>query len=73
MKNVFSIRLTDFERKELDQISKAEKLPIGNLIRESIDRFVAVKRFRQLRKKALVFAEQKGIYTDEDAFKSFEK
>ena len=73
MKNVFSIRLSDFERKELGQISKAEKLPIGTLIRESIDRFVAVKRFRQLRAKAMVFAEKKGIYTDEDAFKSFEK
>ena len=73
MKSVFSIRLTEFERKELDQISKDEKSPVGKLIRESIDRFVAVKRFRQLRKRAMVFAEKKGIYTDEDAFKAFEK
>jgi hypothetical protein len=73
MKSVFSIRLTEFERKELGQISKTEKSPVGKLIRESIDRFIAVKRFRQLRSKALTFAEKKGIYTDEDAFKVFER
>ena len=73
MKSVFSIRLTDFAIKELGQISKEERSSVGKLIRESIDRFIAVKRFRQLRKKALVFAEQKGIYTDEDAFKAFDR
>ena len=73
MKEVFSIRLTGFERKELSVISAEDNMPIGQLIRESIDRFIAVKRFRQLKKKAMPYAQARGIYTDEDAMATISK
>jgi hypothetical protein len=43
---------------------------IRDIVRESIRRYVAVEKFRTLRKKALPFAEAQGFLTDEDVFKA---
>jgi hypothetical protein len=42
----------------------------SDLVRESIRRYAAVYRFRQLRKRVLPFAEAQGLLTDEDVFES---
>ena len=70
MKRPITIRLPEELRKTLKQISEKEKLPMSDLVRESIRRYAAVYRFRQLRKKVLPFAEAQGLLTDEDVFKS---
>ena len=68
MKRPITIRLPDDLRKLLDEISKQEHLPVSDLVRESIRRYAAVYRFRQLRKKVLPFAEAQGLLTDDDVF-----
>jgi predicted transcriptional regulator len=70
MNRPMTIRLPDELRKMLDQISREERLPISDLVRESIRRYAAVYRFRQLRKRVLPFAEAQGLLTDEDVFES---
>jgi Arc/MetJ-type ribon-helix-helix transcriptional regulator len=70
MKRPISIRLPDELREMLDQISKQEGLPVSDLVRESIRRYAAVYRFRQLRKRVLPFAEAQGLLTDDDVFES---
>jgi len=70
MNRPITIRLPEDLRKTLMQISKSERLPMSNLVRESIRRYAAVYRFRQLRKRVLPFAEAQGLLTDEDVFKS---
>ena len=70
MNRPMTIRLPDELRKMLNQISKEERMPISDLVRESIRRYAAVYRFRQLRKRALPFAEAQGLLTDEDVFES---
>jgi Arc/MetJ-type ribon-helix-helix transcriptional regulator len=70
MNRPMTIRLPAELRKMLDQISKEERLPISDLVRESIRRYAAVYRFRQLRKRVLPFAEAEGLLTDEDIFES---
>lgn len=57
-------------RSQLKSISKTEHVPISDLVRESIGKYVAIKRFRQLRNKVLPFAEAQGLLTDEDIFKT---
>ena len=42
--------------------------PVSDVVRESIRRYVAVERFRALRRKVLPFAEAQGFLTDEDVF-----
>jgi predicted transcriptional regulator len=69
----FTIRLPETLKRELDQISKEERVPAGQLVRDSIDRYVSIIKFRKLRKKILPFAEARGIITDEDVFKSLKR
>ncbi|MFH1260143.1 MAG: CopG family transcriptional regulator [Elusimicrobiota bacterium] len=73
MKSVFTVRLSSDTRKELEQISRQEREPLGQIVRESIEHYIAVKRFRQLRKKTLPFAEAQGLITDEDVFRALKK
>jgi predicted transcriptional regulator len=65
-----TIRLPDRLRKELDAISRQRQLPVSDLVRESLTRYVAVQKFRQLRDKTLPAAEAKGFLTDEDVFRA---
>ena len=70
MNRPLTIRLPEDLRKILDQISKKERMPVSDLVRESIRRYAAVYRFRQLRKKVLPFAEAQGLLTDDDVFEN---
>lgn len=70
MNRPMTIRLPEELRKALKEISKAERLPVSDVVRESIRRYAAVYRFRQLRKRVLPFAEAQGLLTDEDVFES---
>lgn len=70
MKDTITIRLPEKLQKELDVVTKAEKSSKSNIIRDAIARYLAAKRFEQLRKKVLPFAEAQGLLTDEDVFKA---
>jgi predicted transcriptional regulator len=65
-----TIRLPAHLRRELEKLSKQRQRAAGDIVRESLRRYLAVERFRELRGKALPFAEAQGILTDEDVFKS---
>jgi len=68
--NTLTIRLPDELRDHLQRLSQERSKPISDIVRESIRRYVAVERFRALRRKALPFAEAQGLLTDEDVFRA---
>jgi len=68
--NTLTIRLPDDLRADLQRLSREQSKPISDIVRESIRRYVAVERFRSLRRKVLPFAEAQGFLTDEDVFKA---
>jgi predicted transcriptional regulator len=68
MKQTLTIRIQDDLRKELQELSKAESKPVSDLVRESIRRYVAIRKFKRLRNKVLPFAEAQGVLTDDDVF-----
>ena len=70
MNRPMTIRLPEELRKVLDHIAKEERVPVSDLVRESIRRYASVYRFRQLRRRVLPFAEAQGLLTDDDVFKS---
>lgn len=70
MKDTITIRLPEKLQKELNAVVKTEKTSKSEIIREAVARYVAIKRFQQLRKKVLPFAEAGGLITDEDIFKT---
>lgn len=70
MQSTITIRLPEKLQQDLDRVVKAEKASKSDVIRDAIERHVALKRFQQLRKKVLPFAEAEGLLTDEDVFKA---
>lgn len=68
--NTLTIRLPDDLRADLQRLSREQRKPISDIVRESIRQYVAVERFRALRRKVLPFAEAQGFLTDEDVFRA---
>lgn len=71
MNRALNIRIPEDLRTELLALSKEERAPFSDLVRESLREFLAVRRFRRLRRKILPLAEAQGLLTDEDVFKRF--
>jgi len=70
MSDTITIRLPKKLQKELNIVTKIEKISKSEVVREAVSRYLAVKRFQQLRKQVLPFAESEGLLTDEDVFKA---
>ena len=68
--NTLTIRIPDDLKVNLQKISREQNKPVSDVVRESIRRYIAVERFRALRRKVLPFAEAQGFLTDEDVFKA---
>lgn len=69
MNRSISIRIPDDVKKKLKAISKKESKSLSDLVRESLQKYIVVYSFRQLRNTVLPFAEAQGILTDEDIYK----
>jgi predicted transcriptional regulator len=63
-----TIRIPDDLRKDLQELSRSENKPASDIVRDSLKRYLAIHRFRQLRNVTLPFAEAQGILSDEDVF-----
>ena len=63
-----TVRLPEELKQELEKLCENENVPMSDVIRESIKRYIAIRRFRALRGKTLPFAETQGLLTDEDVF-----
>jgi predicted transcriptional regulator len=65
-----TVRLPAALKADLDEISREENKAVSDIVRESLRRYVAIEKFRSVRKKILPFAEAQGLLTDEDVFKA---
>jgi len=70
MRGTITIRLPEKLQRDLDRVVKIEKTSKSDVIRDAIERYITLKRFQQLRRKVLPFAEAEGLVTDEDIFKA---
>ena len=68
MNQTLTIRIPDDLKEGLLELSRIEKKPASDIMRESLKRYLAIHRFRQLRNMTLPFAEAQGILSDEDVF-----
>jgi predicted transcriptional regulator len=65
-----TIRLPEALKADLDQISRDENKAVSDIVRESLRRYIAMEKFRLVRRKILPFAEAQGLLTDDDIFKA---
>ena len=69
MNRPITVRLPSDLQEILQNISKKEHVPVSDVVRESIRRYISIYQFRQLRRKVLPFAEAQGLLVDEDVFR----
>jgi len=69
MNRPITVRLPNDLQEILQNISKKEHVPVSDVVRESIRRYISIYQFRQLRRKVLPFAEARGLLVDEDVFR----
>lgn len=68
MRETVTISLPQAIRRELDKVAKAEGVSRSDVLRQSLEDFLFVRRFRNLRQRMMAAAQAQGIYTDEDVF-----
>ena len=64
-----TIRLDIKIERELARLAKQTGRSKSDLAREALRRQLAVRRFRELRRQAVPYAEAAGYLTDEDVFR----
>lgn len=68
MRQTVTISLPQAVRRELDKIAKDDGISRSDVLRQSLEDFLFVRRFRRLRQRMMAAAQAEGIYTDEDVF-----
>jgi metal-responsive CopG/Arc/MetJ family transcriptional regulator len=68
MRETVTISLPQAVRRELDRVAKEEGVSRSDVLRQSLEDFLVVRRFRQLRQRMMAAAQAQGIFTDEDVF-----
>jgi metal-responsive CopG/Arc/MetJ family transcriptional regulator len=68
MRETVTISLPQTVRRELDKVAKEEGISRSDVLRQSLEDFLFVRRFRQLRQRMMAAAQAQGIFTDEDVF-----
>ena len=68
MRETVTISLPAEVRRELDRLAKEEGLSRSDVLRQSLDEFLFVRRFRRLRQRMMAAAQARGVFTDEDVF-----
>ena len=65
-----TIRLDSALQKRLSRISSASGRTRSEIVREALDRQLALIEFESVRRKTRRFAERAGLLTDEDVFRT---
>lgn len=73
MEGTITIRIPEELKSKLNTVTKKETVSVSDIVREALQQYLALKKFRQLRKKTLPFAEMQGLLTDDDIFKTLQK
>jgi metal-responsive CopG/Arc/MetJ family transcriptional regulator len=68
MRETVTISLPQTVRRALDKVAKEEGISRSDVLRQSLEDFLFVRRFRQLRQRMMAAAQAQGIFTDEDVF-----
>jgi predicted transcriptional regulator len=66
MKGTLTIRLDKDLERLLDRLCKRTGLSRSEIVRDALRRELSLRRFEDLRRRVLPFAEARGYLTDED-------
>ncbi|MCC6579527.1 MAG: ribbon-helix-helix protein, CopG family [Phycisphaeraceae bacterium] len=67
---MLNVRIPDDLKKQLDQLSRQQRRPASDLVRDSLRRYIAVEQLKAIRKMTSPLAEAQGFITDDDIFEA---
>lgn len=70
MNKTITVRLDEETSQKLKEIQNTDKRTLSEIVRDSIESYLIVKKFRSLRRKTLSYSEKAGLLTDEDIFEA---
>lgn len=65
-----TVRISESVQKELLRLCKRQHKPVSEVVRDSLRRYIAAEKYRDLRARTMPFAEAQGFLTDEDVFRA---
>jgi len=68
--STLTLRIPDDLKEQLEALSRERQRSAGELVRESLRRYLAQEELRSMREKLRPYAEARGFLTDEDVFKA---
>jgi metal-responsive CopG/Arc/MetJ family transcriptional regulator len=68
MRETVTVSLPPALKRELDRLAAREGISRSDLLRNSLEEYFFVRRFRELRQRMLAAARARGVYTDQDVF-----
>ncbi|RMF69956.1 MAG: CopG family transcriptional regulator [Calditrichaeota bacterium] len=68
MKQHVTVSLPEKITSELTKIAKREGLSKSQIVRNALEEYIFIKRFRELRNKMMAKAQAQGVFTEEDVF-----
>lgn len=69
MKSTLTVRLDKDLERMLDRLCKRTGERRSDIVRRAVRREVSLRRFEDLRRRAMPFAEARGFLTDDDVFR----
>lgn len=64
-----TLRIPDDLKQQLEELSRQQRRPTSELVRESLRRYIVTEQLKVIRRKTVPLAEAQGFLTDEDIFK----
>ena len=68
MRQNVTVSLPEKISSDLRKIAKDEGLSKSQIIRDALQDYIFIKKFRELRSKMVAKAQLQGVFTDEDVF-----
>jgi predicted transcriptional regulator len=68
--STLTLEIPDDLNQQLETLSRQQQRPAGELVQESLRRYLAQEELRLMREKLRPYAEAQGFLTDEDVFKT---
>ena len=68
--STLTLRIPDDLKQQLEALSRERQRPAGELVRESLRRYLLQEELKLMRERLRPYAEAQGFLTDEDVFKA---
>lgn len=68
MKQNITVSLSEKISSDLGKIAKDEGLSKSQIIRNALQDYIFIKKFRSLRSKMMAKAQSQGVFADDDVF-----